>query len=130
MFKCSITKLFALPPPPWPLILGMPHHGALRCSSCHKISTFCEKSFEKRIFCHKFLIFKKLIFLIKKNHHNCLQYEKVLKISTFIFWILPNLTKYIYGWLSIEQHHKIRGKTIFHVHITLEIIHNITCIND
>ncbi len=32
-----------------------------------------------------------------------------LRFSTFIFWILPNLITYTYGWLPLEQHHKIEG---------------------
>lgn len=42
-----------------------------------------------------------------KNRHNCLQYKI---FSTCIFWILPYLAKYNYGWLSLEQHHKIEWK--------------------
>jgi hypothetical protein len=33
-----------------------------------------------------------------------------LRFYTFIFWISPNLAKYTYGWLSLEQQHKIGGK--------------------
>ncbi len=29
-----------------------------------------------------------------------------LDFSNFILWILPNLAKYSYGWLALEQHHK------------------------
>jgi hypothetical protein len=52
---------------------------------------FCEIYFEFVFWGHKPHVWLK----IAKNHHNCLQYETlVLKISTFISWILPNLTKY------------------------------------
>jgi hypothetical protein len=27
-------------------------------------------------------------------------------IHMYIFWILPNLAKYNYGWSSLEQYHK------------------------
>jgi len=48
-------------------------------------------------------ILSQILYLFEKNHqkitiwlncqnwHNCLQYDRVLKIFTFIFWILPNL---------------------------------------
>jgi hypothetical protein len=32
------------------------------------------------------------------------------KFYTFIFWISPNLVKYTYRLLSLEQHHKIERK--------------------
>jgi hypothetical protein len=41
----------------------------------------------------------------KKKHHNCLQYEKVLKdflLSNFEYFQI-----YIYRKLQLEQHHKI-----------------------
>ncbi len=46
-----------------------------------------------------------------KNRCNYLQYERVLKFSTFIFLILSNLAKYTYGLSSLEHHHKIEKKT-------------------
>jgi hypothetical protein len=39
-------------------------------------------------------------------------YEGVLMISTFIFQISPNFIKYTYGWLPLEQHHKIEEKPL------------------
>jgi hypothetical protein len=33
-----------------------------------------------------------------------------LRFSAFVFWILPNLAKYTYGWSPLEQHHKILKK--------------------
>jgi hypothetical protein len=33
-----------------------------------------------------------------------------LRFYTCIFWTLPNLSKYIYGLSSLEQHHKIEKK--------------------
>jgi hypothetical protein len=38
-------------------------------------------------------------------------WEGGLRLSTFIFWIFPNLVKYTYRWLPLEQHHKIGKKT-------------------
>jgi len=29
------------------------------------------------------------------------------RCSTSIFWILPSLAKYPYGWLPFKKHHKI-----------------------
>ncbi len=76
------------------------------------------KSILKKIYC----ITKSLIILEKitkkgktpktndKNRCNYLQYERVLKFSTFIFWILLNLAKYTYGQSTFEKHHKIGGR--------------------
>ncbi len=33
-----------------------------------------------------------------------------LRFHTIIFWISPNLAKYTYGLLPLEQHHEIEGK--------------------
>jgi hypothetical protein len=30
-----------------------------------------------------------------------------LRFFIFIFWVLPNLVKYTYGWSPLKQHHKI-----------------------
>jgi hypothetical protein len=58
-----------------------------------KFSPFGEKCFRKILFCHKFPLFtgkkpKKTFFhmRIAKNHHNWLQYEKVLKIFYFLIF--------------------------------------------
>jgi hypothetical protein len=34
-----------------------------------------------------------------------------LRFFAYIFWILPNLAKYNYGWSSVEQYHKFVKKT-------------------
>ncbi len=52
-----------------------------------KFLPFCDKNFEKRIFCHKFSLFKKQI---TKNHHKIASNMKRYLIS----WISPNLGKY------------------------------------
>jgi hypothetical protein len=49
-----------------------------------------------------------------KNRCNYLQYERVLKFSTFIFLILSNLAKYTYGQSPFEKHHKIGGRKHTH----------------
>jgi hypothetical protein len=89
-----------------------------------RIFVFGEKYFETEIFCCKFPILlknirqkMKILFLkIAKNHHNCLQYERCLRFSTFIFWTSPNLTNCSYGWFPPEQHHKIEKKTLLWPH--------------
>jgi hypothetical protein len=73
---------------------------------------FVKYILDKRIFCCKFLVFFK-----EKKGQRMKEIRKLAKISynikawlrfsTFIFWISPNLAKYIYGWLPIEQYHKI-----------------------
>ncbi len=59
-------------------------------------SPFCDIDIYKRVFCHKFPVFVNLFFakeriIYLEIHHNCLQYERVLK--TFYFHIL-NVTKF------------------------------------
>jgi len=36
-----------------------------------------------------------------------------LRFSTFMFWIVPDLVKYTYGWSSLEQYLKIGKKEIW-----------------
>jgi hypothetical protein len=38
--------------------------------------------------------------------------KRSLRFSTFLFLISPNLAKYTYGWLPLEQHLKIEKKNI------------------
>jgi len=66
--------------------------------SCGKFSPFGEKCFRKILFCHSFTLFagkkpKRSFFhmRIAKNHHNWLQYEKVLKIFYFLIF---NISKF------------------------------------
>jgi hypothetical protein len=46
-------------------------------------------------------------FKVLKNHHNCLQYEKVFKV---LYFHILNLAKYTYRLSSLDQHHKIEKK--------------------
>jgi len=86
---------------------------------CH----FVKNNFEKRNFCHKYFVVlkifcqKKKIFFkkIAKSLHNCLQYERVLKI--FLLSYFGNCQH----WVNIlmddhhfEQHLKIEKSTIPH----------------
>ncbi len=65
---------------------------------------FGEIYFGKIILSHKYPFSKKE--LQKKPIHQKLpRYEGCLRISTFIFWILPKLAKHTYGWLPLQQHH-------------------------
>jgi len=78
-------------------------------------SPFCKKYFEKakpfvkhsllfffwKTNCQKNETFAFKISSIAYNTKGCLRF------FSFIFWISPNLAKYTYGWLSLEQHHKI-----------------------
>jgi hypothetical protein len=92
--------------------------------NCHnfagKILSFCKILFKKKFA-------KKKPKRLVKFYHNWLQHEKVFKKNSFIFWILPNLVKYTYGWLPIEQHHKIEKIKIkaikyevWHINVGLE----------
>ncbi len=78
---------------------------------------FCEKHFEKN-FCHKFPVLKRKFnkFIKKKDSPKIVTIACNMKgcliFSTFILWIVPNLVKYTYGWLSLEQYPKI-GKKIW-----------------
>jgi len=65
---------------------------------------FAKKYFEKRIYYHKFLLF--FILFFKKLTTIAYKMKGYLKLSTFIFWILPNLAKYTYRSLPLEQHQK------------------------
>jgi hypothetical protein len=64
--------------------------------SCDKFSPFCQKNVLKREYS-----VKNSLFVGGKSLHICLH------ISTFIFLISA---KYYYGWLPLEQHHKIGKK--------------------
>ncbi len=69
-------------------------------------------TFSKKNIQLKFLCLKKIAKKQKNNNfsHNCLQYERMLKILYFHILKLPNLAKYTY-WLSqLEQHSKIVGR--------------------
>jgi hypothetical protein len=67
------------------------------------------KYFFKRIFCHNFPSFKKRV---KKILLLSLKLPKIITIAynvkgclrsfNFIFWILSNVAKYVYGWSSLE----------------------------
>ncbi len=62
-------------------------------------------------FYHKFHVLKKRIQKMKfslKITTITYNVKRCLKESSCIFWISPNLVKYIYGWLP--QHHKIENK--------------------
>ncbi len=58
---------------------------------------------------NKFAIIKHFISRIATIPYNT---KGCLRISIFIFWILPNLAKYAYGSLQVEQHHKMELKNI------------------
>jgi len=49
---------------------------------------------------------KKSIFFSKLTTIAC-NMKGCLRFYTFMFWILPNLAKYIHGLSPLEQHHKI-----------------------
>ncbi len=61
-----------------------------------------------------FLIFKKIT-TIAYNMKGCLRF------SNYIFWILPNFTKYTYWWSSLEQHHNLFTKSIMDLRCTNHI---------
>lgn len=71
---------------------------------------FVQKYFEKRIFRWKFL-FKIWNKISKKenckNHLNCLQYKRVLKIFIFFKFHILNITRFLAkntdGWSPLEQ---------------------------
>jgi hypothetical protein len=78
--------------------------------------------FAQRIFLKEYSVTNSMFFPEKKHSpENQKKFSKVvtivysmkvcLRFSTFIFWISPNLSKYIYGWSSLKQHHKIEKKT-------------------
>jgi hypothetical protein len=49
-----------------------------------------------------------------------------LRFSTFIFWVSPKLAKHIYGWLLVEQHHKIeKTKSLIPILPTNKLWHNL-----
>jgi hypothetical protein len=87
----------------------------------------CKRYFENKIFCHKSLFSSKNICqffkkTIAKICGNCLQYERVLKIPTFIFWMSPNLVKYAYEWSPFEKHPKIGGGQKKHLATTFNLL--------
>jgi hypothetical protein len=49
---------------------------------------------------------------INLNHHDCLQYEKVLKIFYFWYFEYSQIWLKSHGWTQLEQQHKI-GQIIF-----------------
>jgi hypothetical protein len=51
-------------------------------------------------------------FITNLSNFNTFDYnmKEGLRFSTFIFWISPKLAKHTYGWLPLEQHHKIEKK--------------------
>jgi hypothetical protein len=51
---------------------------------------------------------------IPKSVTICLQYKRVLRFSTFIFWKWKKLIKYTYGLLPLEQHHKIENNNNYY----------------
>jgi hypothetical protein len=70
---------------------------------CGEFLPLCKKYFGKAISCHKFCVlenklsakkFKKKEFT--RNHHNCLQHERLLKIFLLSYFVSPNLAKYWY----------------------------------
>lgn len=77
---------------------------------CH----FVKKHFATKLAFWKKKLPNKISLQIYENHHNCLQYERVLEIFYFVSWILSNLDKYTYGWLPFAKHQKI-WKKINHV---------------
>ncbi len=86
------------------------------------VGIFCY--FTKRIFLTEYFV-KNSMFFSQKQHSpkkkNQKKLPKVvtivynmkvcLRFSTFIFWISPNLSKHIYGWSSLKQHHKTHTHT-------------------
>lgn len=66
------------------------------------------RNFVKRILKEEYFIIKYIyiIVTIAYNMKGCLRFF----FLKFIFWILSNMAKYIYGWLSLEQHHKMEKK--------------------
>jgi len=68
-----------------------------------RIPCFLEKSspeIELKFFCHKSP-------RITYNMIECIRF------FIFILWVSPNLAKCTYGWLPLEQHHKITGKKLW-----------------
>jgi hypothetical protein len=47
------------------------------------------------------------MFLTQATSQNWKEEEEEEEVVTVIFWISPNLAKYIYGWLPLKQHDKI-----------------------
>jgi hypothetical protein len=76
--------------------------------SLEKISPFCKKYFQKWNILFEVLYFrwKQLpkIFTIAHNMKGCLRFY------IFIFLILLNLAKFMYGLSLIEQHHEVEKK--------------------
>jgi hypothetical protein len=68
-----------------------------------------------------------LFFLIKihkkmpKFATNAYNMKRHPRFYIFIFWLLPNLAKYTYGLLPLEQHYKIEIKNT-HTHTHLNTI--------
>jgi hypothetical protein len=90
----------------------------IRWFFCDELFSILWKYFEKRIFWSQVAYYlqkkkfnkNEFLFLISSkipvityNMKGCLRF------SIFIFWILPNLSKYTYGWSSLDEHHKIEN---------------------
>jgi len=82
------------------------------CITIHNISffPFCKSIFDFFVMNSLQFVFKNQIFFPKHSPKiasitsNIKGYSKIF---IFIFWILLNLTKYIYRQLPFEEHHKI-----------------------
>jgi hypothetical protein len=65
-------------------------------------------------FGHKLFFNSKKEYFKIKNTTIVYSMKRRLRFCTFKIWILPNLVKYSYKWLPLEQHHKIKKeKTLF-----------------
>jgi hypothetical protein len=95
----------------WPCIPGMNHESIVSQAFPKAVillgwvfAIFIENYFEKIIiFCHKFHegFFAKKPYKEKKITHNCLQYDKVLRILLLLYFkYYKNLAKYPYGWFA------------------------------
>jgi hypothetical protein len=54
-----------------------------------------------------------LIFFCHKSPRITYNMTECIRFFIFILWVSPNLAKCTYGWLLLEQHHKITGKKLW-----------------